>query len=87
MSWFHRDLNPGPLTPLPNALPLDQRAKGKSPKKTCIHKIPLLSEVKCIGILDRQVFSAHFPLLFGLEVAHSARVREVPGSNPGEART
>ena len=32
-------------------------------------------------------FSAKFPLLHGLGVACLARVREVPGSNPGETKT
>ena len=60
MSWFDRDLNPGPLAPLTNALPLHQRAKGKSSKKICHYKIPLLSEAKCIGISYRQVFFSKF---------------------------
>ena len=87
MTWFCRDLNPGPLAPLPNILPLDQGAKEISLKKTCLYEIPLISEAKCIGTLNRQVFLAKFPLLLGLGVARSARVREVPGSNPGETRT
>ena len=62
MPWFHWDLNPGPLTPMPNALPLDQGAKEISLKKTCLYEIPLISEAKCIGTLYRQVLFSQISL-------------------------
>ena len=80
MSWFHRDLNPGPLAPLLSMLPLDQQAKENLLKKTCVQK-------NVIEFYDNKFFSVNFPLPVGLEVACSARVREVPGSNPGQTRT
>ena len=61
-------------------LPLDQQAKENLLKKTCVQK-------NVIEFYDNKFFSANFPLPVGLEVACSARVREVPGSNPGQTRT
>ena len=87
MSWFHRKLNPGPLAPLPNALPLDQQAKGKSLKKLVIIKFHFYVRPNVLEFCIGKFFSANFPLPVGLEVARSARVREVQGSNPGETRT
>ena len=80
MSWFDRDLIPGTLASLPSVLPLDQRAKGNSLKKICHHKIP-------IHFFEHKFLMANFPLPVGLEVACSARVREVLGSNLGQTRT
>ena len=87
MSWFHRDLNPGPLAPLPNALPLDQRAKGKSLKKLVITKFHFYLRLNVLEFYRDKFFLVIFLLPVGLGVARLARVREVPGSNPGETRT
>ena len=91
VEFFHVLVSPGfePGTSRTLAKRATPRPTGKRKisKKPCHYKVQLLCEAKCIGILYRQVFSANFPLLVGLEVARSARVREVLGSNPGETRT
>ena len=80
MSWFHRDLNPGPLAPLTNTLPLNHRAKGNLQKKLAIIKFHF-------SFHYNKFFSANFPLLVGLGVARLVMVQEVLGSNPGETKT
>ena len=87
MSWFHRDLNPGPLAPMPNALPLDQGAKEISLKKTCLYEIPLISETKCIGTLYRQVFFSQISLAPWSRGSTLGKGARGPGSNPSETRT
>ena len=85
MSWTNRDLNPGPLAPLPSALPLDQGAKKISLKKFVFIEFNLYPNV--LELYTAKFISVKYHLPHGLGVVSSARVQEVRGSNPGETRT
>ena len=63
------------------------RGKGKFAEKTCLYKIPIHLASDRSGIYNDKFFMLIFLLPVGLGVARLARVREVPGSNPGETRT
>ena len=67
MSWFHRELNLGPLTPLTKVLPLEQWEKGNFMKEIVYYELELQS-------YEDEFFSAFFPLHIGLGVVRSARV-------------
>ena len=56
MSWFHQDLNPGPLAPLPSVLPLDQGAKEILLKKAKVYSTyhPAKIIVSTFATLDKK---------------------------------
>ena len=64
VEFFHVLVSPGfePGTSRTLAKRTTSRPTGKRnfPKKTCLYKVPLLCEAKCIGVLYRQVFFSEF---------------------------